>query len=114
MLLETRDELAILWLNRPPTNPISPQVIRDLTALWDEIESRDGIRAVVFASSNFAVFCAGADIKEFTKMTDPAAGQGAARRRPRRAASHGAVEQGDCRGRQLAGARRRLRAGDGL
>ena len=40
--------------------------------------------------------------------------QGAARRRPRRAASHGAVEQGDHRRRQLAGARRRLRAGDGL
>jgi enoyl-CoA hydratase/3-hydroxyacyl-CoA dehydrogenase len=75
ILLETREELAILWLNRPPTNPISPQMIRDLTALWDEIESRNEIRAVVIASSNFAVFCAGADIKEFTKMTDPAAGQ---------------------------------------
>ena len=75
ILLETRDELAILWLNRPPTNPISPQVVRDLTDLWDEIESRDEIRAVVVASSNFAVFCAGADIKEFTKMTDPAAGK---------------------------------------
>jgi enoyl-CoA hydratase / 3-hydroxyacyl-CoA dehydrogenase len=75
VLLETRDDLAILWLNRPPTNPISPQVIRDLTALWDEIEARDEIRAAVVASSNFAVFCAGADIKEFTKMTDPAAGK---------------------------------------
>jgi len=75
LLLETRDELAILWLNRPPTNPISPQMIRDLTALWDEIESRDEIRAAIVASSNFAVFCAGADIKEFTKMTDPAAGK---------------------------------------
>jgi enoyl-CoA hydratase/3-hydroxyacyl-CoA dehydrogenase len=75
VLLETRDELAVLWLNRPPTNPISPQVIRDLTSLWDEIESRDEIRAAVVTSSNFAVFCAGADIKEFTKMTDPAAGK---------------------------------------
>src|SRR3954468_15499679 len=75
VLLETRDDVAILWLNRPPTNPISPQVIRDLTALWDEIEARDEIRAAVVASSNFAVFCAGADIKEFTKMTDPAAGK---------------------------------------
>jgi enoyl-CoA hydratase/3-hydroxyacyl-CoA dehydrogenase len=75
ILLETRGELAIFWLNRPPTNPISPQVVRDLTTLWDEVESRDEIRAVVVASSNFAVFCAGADIKEFTKMTDPAAGK---------------------------------------
>jgi enoyl-CoA hydratase/3-hydroxyacyl-CoA dehydrogenase len=75
LLLETRDDVAIVWLNRPPTNPISPQMIRDLTAIWDELESRDAVRAVVFASSNFAVFCAGADIKEFTKMTDPAAGK---------------------------------------
>jgi enoyl-CoA hydratase / 3-hydroxyacyl-CoA dehydrogenase len=75
VLLETRDELAILWLNRPPTNPISPRVIADLTALWDEIESREEVRSVIVASSNFAVFCAGADIKEFTKMTDPAAGK---------------------------------------
>jgi enoyl-CoA hydratase / 3-hydroxyacyl-CoA dehydrogenase len=75
ILLETRGEVAILWLNRPPTNPISPQVIRDLTALWDELESRDEIRSVVIASSTFAVFCAGADIKEFAGMTDPAAGE---------------------------------------
>jgi enoyl-CoA hydratase / 3-hydroxyacyl-CoA dehydrogenase len=75
ILLETRGDIAIVWLNRPPTNPISPQMIRDLTAVWSEIESRHAIRAVVFASSNFAVFCAGADIKEFTKMTDPAAGK---------------------------------------
>jgi len=75
VLLETRDEIAIIWLNRPPTNPISPQMIRDLTAVWDEIESRGEIHSAVIASSNFAVFSAGADIKEFTKMTDPAAGK---------------------------------------
>src|ERR687891_694656 len=46
-LLETRGEMAILWLNRPPTNPISPQMIRDLTELWKRIEGEDAIRAVV-------------------------------------------------------------------
>jgi enoyl-CoA hydratase/3-hydroxyacyl-CoA dehydrogenase len=74
VLLETRGPLAIAWLNRPPTNPISPQMIRDLTAVWEQIESQDEIRAVVITSSTFAVFSAGADIKEFTKMTDPEAG----------------------------------------
>jgi enoyl-CoA hydratase / 3-hydroxyacyl-CoA dehydrogenase len=74
ILLETRGDIAILWLNRPPTNPISPQVIRDLTAIWDHIESEAAIRSVVITSSTFAVFSAGADIKEFTKMTDPQAG----------------------------------------
>src|SRR5918996_1631600 len=75
VLLETRDSVAILWLNRPPTNPISPQMIRDLTEVWDAVESRDEVRAAVITSSTFAVFSAGADIKEFTKMTDPQAGK---------------------------------------
>ncbi|MDX6633526.1 MAG: hypothetical protein QOG09_925 [Solirubrobacterales bacterium] len=75
ILLETRGDVAIFWLNRPPTNPISPQVVADLGALWDHVEGDGSIRAVVVASSNFAVFCAGADIKEFTKMTDPGAGK---------------------------------------
>src|SRR5918996_777908 len=74
VLLETRGSVAILWLNRPPTNPISPQMIRDLTEVWDAVESRDEIRTAVITSSTFAVFSAGADIKEFTKMTDPQAG----------------------------------------
>ena len=68
--LETRGEVGIIWLNRPPANPLSPQVIRELSDVWsDEVE--DKLRAVVFASSNIFTFSAGADIKEFTKM-DPA------------------------------------------
>jgi enoyl-CoA hydratase/3-hydroxyacyl-CoA dehydrogenase len=67
--LETRGDLAILWLNRPPANPLSPQVIRELADLWGKIDGK--VRAVVVASSNAFTFSAGADIKEFTKM-DPA------------------------------------------
>src|ERR671930_318752 len=40
VLLETRGELAIAWLNRPPANPISPQMIRELADLWEEVEGR--------------------------------------------------------------------------
>jgi enoyl-CoA hydratase/3-hydroxyacyl-CoA dehydrogenase len=75
VLLETREAVAILWLNRPPMNPISPQIVADLNALWEEVESRTEIRSVIVASSNFTVFSAGADIKEMSKMTDPAAGK---------------------------------------
>ena len=64
--LETRGDVGIVWLNRPPANPLSPQVIRELTELWGEIDGK--LRAVVFASSNIFTFSAGADIKEFTKM----------------------------------------------
>jgi enoyl-CoA hydratase/3-hydroxyacyl-CoA dehydrogenase len=74
VLLETRGPVAIIWLNRPPTNPISPQMIRDLNEVWEHVDGQEEIRAVVITSSTFAVFSAGADIKEFTKMTDPQAG----------------------------------------
>ena len=65
--LETRGDVGIVWLNRPPANPISPQVVKELTELWKEIDGE--LRVVVFASSNVFTFSAGADIKEFTKMS---------------------------------------------
>ena len=65
--LETRGDIGIIWLDRPPANPLSPQLMRELAEVWEEIDGR--LRAVVFASSNIFTFSAGADIKEFTKMT---------------------------------------------
>lgn len=71
--LETRGDVGIIWLNRPPANPLSPQLIRELAELWNEIDGR--LRAAVFASSNIFTFSAGADIKEFTKMKPDAEGR---------------------------------------
>jgi enoyl-CoA hydratase/3-hydroxyacyl-CoA dehydrogenase len=61
--VEERSGVTIVWLNRPPTNPISPQVIADLRELWEELDGR--VRAVVITSSTPFAFSAGADIKEF-------------------------------------------------
>ncbi len=72
VLLETRDDIAIAWLNRPPANPLSPQAVRDLIDLWQDVDGK--ARAFVIASSNIFTFCAGADIKEFTKMAPDAEG----------------------------------------
>jgi enoyl-CoA hydratase/3-hydroxyacyl-CoA dehydrogenase len=72
VLLETRNDIAIAWLNRPPANPLSPQAVRDLIDLWKAVESK--VRVLVLASSNIFTFSAGADIKEFTKMTPDTAG----------------------------------------
>jgi enoyl-CoA hydratase/3-hydroxyacyl-CoA dehydrogenase len=73
VVLETRGDVGIAWLNRPPANPLSPQVIRELADLWKEVDGK--LRALVFASSNIFTFSAGADIKEFTKMTPDAEGR---------------------------------------
>jgi enoyl-CoA hydratase/3-hydroxyacyl-CoA dehydrogenase len=72
VLLETRGDVAIAWFNRPPANPLSPQAVRDLISVWEEVEGK--ARVLVIASSNIFTFSAGADIKEFTKMSPDAEG----------------------------------------
>jgi enoyl-CoA hydratase/3-hydroxyacyl-CoA dehydrogenase len=66
--LETRGETAIAWLDRPPANSISPEVVTALERVWDAVSGSEGVRALVFASANPMLFCAGADIKSFTTM----------------------------------------------
>jgi len=68
ILLEWRDDVAILWLNRPPMNPLSPTVINELAEAWKQVDGK--ARAMIIASSNTFTFAAGADIKEFTKMDE--------------------------------------------
>jgi enoyl-CoA hydratase / 3-hydroxyacyl-CoA dehydrogenase len=75
VLLETRGDVAVIWLNRPPANPMSPTLIKEFMELWSECNGSDEIRSVVIASSNIFTFSAGADIKEFTKM-DASGGAG--------------------------------------
>src|SRR5450755_4595419 len=72
--LETRGEVAIAWLDNPPANSIAPGVVEALQKTWEAVSSSGHIRALVFASANPMLFCAGADIKAFTTM-DAAGGK---------------------------------------
>ena len=72
--LETRGEIAIAWLANAPMNAVSPDVIRDLKAVWGKVNSSGEVGAMVIASSVPIVFSAGADIKAFTQM-DEAGGE---------------------------------------
>jgi enoyl-CoA hydratase/3-hydroxyacyl-CoA dehydrogenase len=66
--LETRDGVAIAWLDRPPANSLTPQVIAELARLWEHVDGDDALRVLVIASANPMLFCAGADIKTFTTL----------------------------------------------
>jgi enoyl-CoA hydratase/3-hydroxyacyl-CoA dehydrogenase len=66
--LETRAGVAIAWLDRPPANSLSPQVIAELGRVWDHVDADASLRVLVIASANPMLFCAGADIKAFTTM----------------------------------------------
>jgi enoyl-CoA hydratase/3-hydroxyacyl-CoA dehydrogenase len=72
--LETRDEITIAWLDRPPANSISPEMVEALKQVWDAVNA-SRTRALIFASANPMLFCAGADIKAFTNMDAATGGQ---------------------------------------
>jgi enoyl-CoA hydratase/3-hydroxyacyl-CoA dehydrogenase len=61
--------VAILWLDNPPANSLAPAVIEALQGAWDAIQG-GSVRAMIVASPNPALFCAGADIKAFTKLDE--------------------------------------------
>jgi enoyl-CoA hydratase/3-hydroxyacyl-CoA dehydrogenase len=66
--LESRGEVAIAWLDRPPANSLSPEVLDAMTELWRHVTASEGVRVLVFASANPMLFCAGADIKAFQRL----------------------------------------------
>jgi len=68
--LDTRGDHAIAWLDNPPANSISPDVVEGLRKVWDAVDGDPEIKALILASPNPALFCAGADIKAFTKMDE--------------------------------------------
>jgi enoyl-CoA hydratase/3-hydroxyacyl-CoA dehydrogenase len=65
--LDLRGDVAIAWLDNPPANSISPDVVNGLAEVWEKVE-QGGQKVLIIASPNPALFCAGADIKAFTKM----------------------------------------------
>ena len=66
--LETRDDVAIAWMDRPPANSLSPQVVAELARAWKHVDADPALRVLVICSANPMLWCAGADIKAFTTM----------------------------------------------
>ena len=65
----TRDgEVAIITIQNPPVNALSPGVPEGILASIETIASDDAINAAVLIGGNRR-FIAGADIKEFAKIT---------------------------------------------
>jgi enoyl-CoA hydratase / 3-hydroxyacyl-CoA dehydrogenase len=73
--LQTRGPVAIAWLDRPPANSISPDMVQALRAAWETVSRSDELRVLIFASASPMLFCAGADIKAFTSMDEAGGGE---------------------------------------
>ncbi len=73
----TRDhEIAIITINNPPVNALSPAVAQGFANAIEQVTNDDSIKAVVLIGGG-RTFIAGADIKEFGKITSGKTPRGA-------------------------------------
>jgi 3-hydroxyacyl-CoA dehydrogenase len=72
----TKDNgIAIITINNPPVNALSPGVPEGIAAAIEQIDKDDSVKAVVLIGGG-KTFVAGADIKEFGKITSGESGGG--------------------------------------
>ena len=61
--------VMVVTINRPPANPLTLAMFSELTEIFQSIQTRKDVRAVVITGAGERVFCAGADVKEINKRT---------------------------------------------
>src|SRR5438270_5856430 len=61
-------DIAVITINNPPVNALSPGVPEGISEAIDQINADDSVRAAVVIGGG-RTFIAGADIKEFEKIT---------------------------------------------
>jgi 3-hydroxyacyl-CoA dehydrogenase len=66
--LSKENDIAIITINNPPVNALSPGVPEGIAEVLDQIARDDSVKAAVLIGGG-KTFIAGADIKEFGKMT---------------------------------------------
>ena len=77
-LVQLRNEngIAVITINNPPVNALSPGVPEGIAAAIDQLENDSSLRAAVVIGDG-RTFVAGADIKEFGKITSGKSSRGA-------------------------------------
>jgi 3-hydroxyacyl-CoA dehydrogenase len=69
------DNVAVITINNPPVNALSPGVPEGISEAIDQVQKDDSVLAAVVIGGG-RTFVAGADIKEFVKMTQSKGGPG--------------------------------------
>jgi len=60
--LAREESYALITLNRPPANAISEQLITEVNAALNAVQSDDSVRAVIVTGAGDKIFCGGADL----------------------------------------------------
>ena len=65
IILEKEDNIATITFNRPPMNPISIDLVKDVNAAINNIKEDHSTRVVIITGAGDRAFAAGADVNVF-------------------------------------------------
>jgi enoyl-CoA hydratase len=69
LLLEVKDHVAVVTINRPDKmNALNEQIINDLDTVFDELKNNNSVYVIIITGSGEKAFVAGADISELNKL----------------------------------------------
>jgi enoyl-CoA hydratase len=66
---QIEEKVAIVYLNRPPYNPLNWQLFEELSFVMDQLEKNHQVRAVIITGKGDRAFAAGADIGAMMHLT---------------------------------------------
>lgn len=69
VLLEKREDIAFITLNRPPVNALNTEAFHRLKEIIEDLEADDSIKAVVITGAGEKAFAAGIDLVEVSKYS---------------------------------------------
>ena len=75
LLVEVKDNVALVTLNNPPLNILTLEVSAEMRDTFHKLEEDEDVRVIVLRGSGQKAFCVGADIKEFPKVWDDVIGK---------------------------------------
>ena len=64
IILEKKDGIARLTLNRPPVNVINREAIAEINNALEDIKNDDSVKVLLFRGSGNKAFCAGVEVKD--------------------------------------------------
>ncbi len=70
--VEQEGAVAVVTLDHPPVNALSTQLLEELEAEYDRLDTSDETRAIVIRGAGEKAFVAGADITEFPALRESA------------------------------------------
>ena len=72
---EIAGAIARVTLDDPPMNPISTRTLDQLHTALDTVEQDRRVRVVILTGAGERAFCAGADLRQESRLKDPEAGK---------------------------------------